>query len=85
MIVVVRARCLNHRQFVCFFTVDYIPAGLPCHTEVRWLSQGAVLKRFIEIRKEIAESMEKKGRPVNELIFQEWLRDVAFLSISHST
>ena len=40
---IIRARGLNHRQFDCFLSVNYIPAGLPYHTEVPWLSRGAVL------------------------------------------
>ena len=32
----IRARGLNHRQFDCLLNVNYIPVGLPYHTEVRW-------------------------------------------------
>jgi hypothetical protein len=32
------------------------------HTNVRWLSRGAVLKRFIDMVKEIKLFMEKEGQ-----------------------
>ncbi|XP_037124343.1 general transcription factor II-I repeat domain-containing protein 2A-like [Syngnathus acus] len=49
----IRARGLNHRQFDSFLSDHDIRAGLPYHTDVRWLSRGAVLKRFFELRGEI--------------------------------
>lgn len=75
----IRSRGLNHRQFDCFLSDNDITTGLPYHTEVRWLSRGAVLKRFFELRGEIGQFMEKKGRPVGELKCPEWVRDLAFM------
>lgn len=37
-----------------------------------------MLKRFFEQRGEVAEFMEKKGRPVGELKCKEWVQDLAF-------
>lgn len=60
----IRSRGLTHRQFDCFLSDNGILSGLPYHAVVRWLSRGAVLKRFFELREEIGQFLEKKGRPV---------------------
>uniref|UniRef100_G3Q0J7 SPIN-DOC-like zinc-finger domain-containing protein n=1 Tax=Gasterosteus aculeatus TaxID=69293 RepID=G3Q0J7_GASAC len=44
-----------------------------------WTCRGAVLRHFFDLREEIGQFMEKKGKPVLELQSQEWLRDLAFL------
>ena len=75
----IRARGLNHRQFDQLLNDDDISYGLPYHTEVRWLSRGVVLKRFFELRKEIADFMDMKGKPVEQLQSPEWLQDLAFM------
>ena len=74
----IRARGLNHRQsFLAELNSDY--GDLPYHTEVRWLSQGKVLERFFELREEICEFMESKGKDTSELRNKTFLCDVAFL------
>lgn len=75
----IRARGLNHCQFDTFLSDNDIHAGLPYHTDVRWLSRGAVLKLFFELREEFGQFMEKKGRPVKELKYKEWVQDLAFM------
>ena len=53
-------------------TFDNLPSdigiiyGLPYHTKIRWLSQGAMLKHFINLQKEIEHFMEKKSKSVLE-------------------
>lgn len=75
----IRARGLNHRQFDCLLSDNDIKYGLPYHTEVRWLSRGAMLKRFFDLREEIGQFMEQKGKPVDELRDPEWIQDFAFM------
>lgn len=75
----IRAKGLNHLQFETLLSEHNITHGLLYHTEVRWLSRGAVLKRFFELRTEISQFMEQKGKPVAELDESDWLADLAFL------
>lgn len=76
----VKSRGLNHRQFQCLLaTMESEFGDLLYYTEVRWLSRGAMLERFFALRKEIAAFMQEKGKPVNELNDDEWIRDLAFL------
>ena len=65
MVNFIRARGLNHRQFVSFLADLETEYGeLLYHTEVRWLSRGKVLQRFFELRQEIALLMAMKDRDV---------------------
>lgn len=75
----IQDRGLIHHQFDNLLSDSNITHGLPYHTEVRWLSQGAVLKRFFDLRKEIEQFMEKKGKPVMGLQYTQWLRELAFM------
>jgi len=75
----IRARGLNHRQFDSLLSDKGFPCGLPYHTEIRWLSRGAVLKRFFDLREEIEKFMKKKGMPVLEFESSEWMQDLAFM------
>ncbi|KAM3936090.1 general transcription factor II-I repeat domain-containing protein 2B-like [Leptodactylus fuscus] len=74
----IRARGLNHRQFVSFLAD--LEAELLYHTEVRWLSRGKVLQRFFALRQEIALFMAMKDRDVPELCEPTFLSDLAFLT-----
>lgn len=76
----IRAKGLNHRQFKSFLEELSSEYGdLPHHTEVRWLSQRKVLEIFFELREEICEFMESKGKDTTELRNKKFLCEVAFL------
>jgi len=75
----IQARGLNHRQFDSLLSDTGFPYGLPCHTEVRWLSRGAVLKRFFDLREGIENFMKKRGKPVLEFQSSAWKQDLAFM------
>ncbi|KAK7881164.1 hypothetical protein WMY93_029573 [Mugilogobius chulae] len=76
----IRARGLNHRQFIAFLEeTDAEHHDLLYHSNVRWLSLGRVCQRVWELKEEIAsflESVEKGDFP--ELNDTNWLCDFAF-------
>ena len=59
----IHSRGLNRWQFRSFLEQirsDY--QDVPYHTDVRWLSRGNVLKRFVELRSEIRQFLTEKGK-----------------------
>ena len=63
----IRSRGLNHRQFQKFLgDLDTEHQDLAYFSEVRWLSKGSMLRRFYELRKEVALFLKKKG--------EQWLK-----------
>ncbi|XP_060929426.1 general transcription factor II-I repeat domain-containing protein 2-like [Limanda limanda] len=73
----IRARALNHRQFDAL--LDESEHGdISDHTAVRWLSLSKVLKRVWDLRAEIQEFCEKKGKDIPELSDADWMADLAF-------
>ena len=74
-------RGLNHRQFRSFLEQiqsDY--QAVPYHTNVRWLSRGNVLKRFVELRSEIRQFLTEKGKETDVFDDKTWLSELAFLT-----
>ena len=51
---------------------------LPYYTAVRWLSCGKVLGRVFEVRKQIGDFLESKGKPEPLLSDEEWVWKLAF-------
>ena len=76
----IKSRALNHRQFQQFLEdVEAECGDLIYYCEVRWLSKGKMLKRFHDLRDEIATFMDMKGKIIPELSDDNWVRDLAFL------
>jgi hypothetical protein len=62
----IRANSLNHRQFVSLLEeTESGHVDLPYHINVTWLSLGKVLKRVWDLRSEIAEFLQMKGKYVD--------------------
>uniref|UniRef100_A0AAV2KR74 HAT C-terminal dimerisation domain-containing protein n=1 Tax=Knipowitschia caucasica TaxID=637954 RepID=A0AAV2KR74_KNICA len=77
----IRARGLNHRQFVTFLEeTDAAHQDLLYHSRVRWLSLGKVLQRVWELKEEISSFLElkEKSEEFPELSDENWLCDFAF-------
>ena len=77
---IIRSRGLYHRQFQSFLSdVDAEYGDVLYHSDVRWLSRGAVLQRFYSLRSEIDQFLKAKNQHVDELTDPQWLADLAFL------
>ena len=50
------------------------------HTEIRWLSRGRILKRFLSLLSEVKEFMLSNGEDASLLEEPVWLVDLAFLT-----
>ena len=75
----IRARALNHRQFLTLLEEHENEHGdIRYHTAIRWLSLGKVLKRFWDLKAEIKEFCERKGKDIHELSDVNWIADLAF-------
>jgi len=75
----IRARALNHRQFVALLEEHETEHhDISYNTAVRWLSLGKVLKRVWDLKAEIQEFCEKKGKDIPELSDEDWMADFAF-------
>ncbi|XP_034001037.1 general transcription factor II-I repeat domain-containing protein 2B-like, partial [Trematomus bernacchii] len=75
----IRARAMNHRQFIALLEeheTEHRDIGY--HTAIRWLSLGKVLKRVWDLKAEIREFCEKKGKDFPELSDEDWMADFAF-------
>lgn len=77
----IRKNGLTHRQFQQFLKdMEADHRDVLYYSAVRWLSRGAVLKRFFDLRKEINTFMAGKGESVPQLTNPQWLIDLGFLT-----
>ena len=76
----IRSKAKQHRIFKVLLQEMSAEYGdLLLHTEIRWLSRGRVLHRFLSLLREIKEFMQSKGEDVSLLEDTEWTLDLAFL------
>lgn len=75
------AHALNKRQFTKLLNaVDSQFSGLIMYNNVRWLSRGQVLNRFVELLEEIRSYLNEKGKEYPELTDSNWLNDLHFFA-----
>lgn len=76
----IRSHALKHRQFKEYLNELSSQYGdIVYFTNVRWLSRGTCLKRFLELRVEIENFMAEEKAPVSNLNDEVWLLDLCFL------
>uniref|UniRef100_A0A4X2KNG3 SPIN-DOC-like zinc-finger domain-containing protein n=1 Tax=Vombatus ursinus TaxID=29139 RepID=A0A4X2KNG3_VOMUR len=76
----IRSRGLKHRSFQEFLKeVGATGNDVLYHTEVRWLSRGRVLQRFVALREEIIQFLENDSKNFPELHNEVWNNDLYFL------
>ena len=73
----IKSRGLTHRPFKQFLD-DIENEDLLYYTEVRWLSRGLALERFLNLVEEIGIFLAEKQRDIPELKNPDWLCDLAF-------
>ncbi|KAI4896999.1 hypothetical protein NFI96_008864 [Prochilodus magdalenae] len=77
----IRSRAKQHRTFKVLLeelSAEY--GDLLPHTEIRWLSRGRILQRFLSLLGEIKEFMQSRGEDTVLLEDTEWILDLAFLT-----
>ena len=58
---------------------------MPYHAEMRWLRRGKVRGRSFEIREEVSQFTERRGKDTAEMRDKKFLSELALLSdiVSH--
>lgn len=75
----IRGRALKHRTFRAFLEeIDADYSDLLYHAEVRWLSRGRVLHRFLSLKEEIIKFLENEEKEFPELKDESWNYDLFF-------
>lgn len=78
----IRAHALQHRLFKSLLEeLEAAYGDLLLHANVRWLSRGKVLQRFVDLLPEIRQFLStRKDDDYPELSNDEWLLDLGFLT-----
>ena len=77
----IRAKALQHRLFKSLLDeLDASYGDLLVHADVRWLSRGKVLQRFVDLLPEIKTFLSARNEEHKELSDDAWLLDLGFLT-----
>jgi hypothetical protein len=69
-----KSRALNHRQFKVYLADLFSNyEDVSYYYEVRWMSKFQMLKRFYDLRQDIADFMDIKGNTMNQVKDNEWV------------
>ncbi|XP_013786439.1 general transcription factor II-I repeat domain-containing protein 2-like [Limulus polyphemus] len=78
---IIARSALNHRKFKTFLEqIECEYSDLLMHTEVRWLSRGKVLNRFVACINAIEIFMSEIGESFPQLKDKNWLLKLKFLT-----
>ncbi|XP_069498771.1 general transcription factor II-I repeat domain-containing protein 2B-like [Ambystoma mexicanum] len=81
IIISIRAKAKQHRMFKIFLEeLSAAHGDLLLHTEIRWLSRGKILRRFLSLLPEIKDFMRSRNEDIGQLCSISWLLDLAFLA-----
>ena len=77
----IRSVGLNHRQFrELMDSLESDFNDIPYFCQVRWLSRGKTLERFLLLLDQVKLFMDMKGRHVPELSDPQWIVNLAFVT-----
>lgn len=77
----IRAAAMQHRLFKLLLQDDDAEfEDLITHTEVRWLSKGKVLERFLNLLPQVKEFLTSRNENCDELEQKPWLIKLGFLT-----
>ncbi|KAK7925082.1 hypothetical protein WMY93_007392 [Mugilogobius chulae] len=77
----IRAKALQHRLFKTLLEeLDAAYGDLLLHANVRWLSRGKVLQRFVDLLPQIKTFLSTRNEEYEQLSEDEWLLDLGFLT-----
>lgn len=78
---IVKSSAQQHRQFKLLLEENESEFSDLClYTEVRWLSKGKTLQRFIDLLPEVKEFLNSRGKTYQQLDDKTWLCDIGFLT-----
>ncbi|KAJ3589139.1 hypothetical protein NHX12_009987 [Muraenolepis orangiensis] len=75
----IKGRPTNKRLFADLCE-DEAHQTLLLHTEVRWLSRGRVLARFVELKEKIEEFLQTRNRALSEQVTESFWIKTAYLA-----